>query len=291
MLPLRLVLFPPLSLALLAPAAIGQIPSSWEDRCARMDAEELVLQLRDDRIRWNAESAHCELAQRLQAQAALGCRGPAARAVLAALDSPDRQQRDMAAALAMDFLSEARRSGGIWPWPLAQVRRVQRVAVHHLGGAQVWWPGYPVLRAWEFLSMDPATAEPDLVATLDGDPDSEATFMAAVILGQAGFSAYTDRIAPILLPHLRDNLDRSDALLALPALYQLGPAVLPFLEAALPRADEQQRKCIELLELDLAKPPTTEADLAKRWRWNVITWKVPDPAVTPRDPSLAELLH
>ncbi|RMH04193.1 MAG: hypothetical protein D6702_03675 [Planctomycetota bacterium] len=281
--PLLLVLPALIAGAVPVPA---QLRRSWQERCARMRPAELIDQLRDDDRRWNAESAVDELRHRLAAEAELGASGPTARALLSVLDSTDRQQRDMAAALAMEHLTELRRRTGIWPWPLAQVRRLQRIAVEHLGGAWTWWPGYAVGRAWEFLSLDPATAEADLVEALDGSPGDERTFMAAAILGRAGFSAYVDRIAPILIPHLRDNQDRSDGILALPALYRLGPAVLPWLEAALPGADEQQRKCIELLRLDLESPPRTPADFARRWRLNRISWKVPDPAVEPVNPWL-----
>ncbi len=251
-----------------------------------MRAPELVDQLRDDGIRWNANGARPVIAARLQQESALGHRGPTAAALLAALASSDAQQADMAGSLLIGFLDGAHRRQGAWPWPQREVERVLGAAVDQLGGAQVWWGDWPVRRAYEFLQTCVVDAEPQLLEALRSRGNEQRRFFAAVLLGEAGRVAWTHEVAPVLIPHLRDNHDRTDAILALPALYRLGPAVLPWLEQALPQADPQQRACLELLLLDLVTPPVTAADFERRWAWNRITWKVPDPAVTPADPWL-----
>jgi len=268
-----------------APAA-AQSRASWPERCRAMDAEDLVAQLADDGVRWNANGAREVIPGRLDQQFALGAGGPMARALLAALDSADGQQRDMAASLLMAHLGRWHREQGLWIWPRAEVDRVLAAAVDQLDGAALWWASYPVRSAYEFLQPHVVDAEEHLISALRDRRRGQRAFFAAVLLGEAGRSAWTHEIAPVLLPHLRHNHDRSDAILAMPALYRLGPAVMPALHQALPGADAQQRACLELLILDLQTPPRTPADFERRRRHNRITWKVADPAVTPADPYL-----
>lgn len=251
-----------------------------------MEAERLVDQLRDDDIRWNAELSVRVVFGRLSAEAALGADGPLLRALFAALDSDDRQQRDMAGQILVRELGGWRERTGLWPWPQEQVHRVLRVAVGQLGGADSWWASAPVSGAYGFLLPVVAEARPYLEEALRLRRNGSTTFFSAVLLSHTGDATLLPEAAPVLVEALRHNGVRWDAILALPALYRFGPATIPYLQRALPGADEQQRACIELLLLDYASPPVTRADHFRRRRLNRITWKVSDPAVEQADPYL-----
>ncbi len=114
---------------------------------------------------------------------------------------------------------------------------------------------------WLIGQMDKAR-EP-LVAALGSD-DLQQRFLAAVCLGAVGDKEQLGRVAEILLPHLRDNQIKGDALLAGSALYRLGPALLPRLNDARLKADDQQRQIIDLMLYDFNHPPTKEEDFGKR---------------------------
>ncbi len=274
-----------LFLALAAPAP-GQGSNRHWDRLSALDAAALVAELVDDDVRWNAEVAVRVIPLRLADEAALGVDGPMVRALFAALDSRDLQQRDMAGQLLVNHLDDWRDRTGLWPWPEEAVHRVLRVAVDQLGGAWSWWASAPVHGAYDFLEPVVAEARPYLVEGMRRAPQEDSGLLCAALLSHTRDPLLLPDAAPILLRHLRDNGCRWDAILSLPALYRFGPATIPYLQEALSRADEQQRACIQLLLLDFVAPPVTRADYFQRRRLNRITWKVDDPAYHPADPCL-----
>lgn len=82
-------------------------------------------------------------------------------------------------------------------------------------------------------------AEPELVAALGSD-DTQQRLAAALVLAHGGPSAALARTCWALIEHLRDNDIRGDAARGLEGLAALGPAAMPYVEAALARADPQQ---------------------------------------------------
>jgi len=82
--------------------------------------------------------------------------------------------------------------------------------------------------------------------------DAQQRLLSAAIVGHANMVSLAHEAAPILIEHLRDNKVRGDAKVAAPALYQLGPAVIPWLRDHTESDDEQLRSCalaiIERLE-------------------------------------------
>lgn len=125
----------------------------------------------------------------------------------------------------------------------------------------------PIAQEWRHL-IEPAL--------LSDDPQQQ--FLAAYILGCGGVDQSVVKVSEILLPHLRDNDIREDAKWAVHALGGFGPPILPLLRDALVDADEQQRSLIQLLITNLLDPPTTQAQLQDRSRYNTITSTVSDPA-------------
>ena len=63
--------------------------------------------------------------------------------------------------------------------------------------------------------------------------------MAAIIAGYSGSFDDMQVALPTLLPHIYDNDEWGDAKLAVPAIYNFGPAVIPYLLKELAVADEQ----------------------------------------------------
>lgn len=111
-----------------------------------------------------------------------------------------------------------------------------------------------------------------------------------VALGFGGVSESAEKVARVLLPHLRDNDVPEDAKWAVAALYRLGPAARPALLRALGGADRQQEELIRLLLVDLERPPGSKAELEERSVYNSITTIVHDPAYeAPRDWSMCWL--
>jgi len=122
------------------------------------------------------------------------------------------------------------------------------------------------------------TWQNELEAALDSD-DAQQQLLAAIILGMGGVSDSAELASPILLPHLRDNDIKGDARVCLLALMGFGESVMPQLRSAFFGADTQQRDLLTLLILDITDPPVTEADRVARSRFNSITTIVHDPAV------------
>lgn len=258
----RACLMLPLMLVGLAAPAWGQ---------ARPHSDEiasLIAELADDDQPWNAIHATWALHEQ---------GGAAAAALQDALDSNDRQQRQLAAHLLRriesyqptDRLLEVTVEG------LADdsLPREQRAGRRH---ACVF-----VFNAKEgtlYLLEHARRAERYLVEGLQSG-DAQQRFLCAFILGRSGRTGAIDDAAPLLIEHLRDNDIRNDAMMSAAALYGFGVDVLPYLAAAVKNADQQQFELIRLITLDITDPPTTPAALRQRKRLHHVTQVYHDPII------------
>jgi hypothetical protein len=119
--------------------------------------------------------------------------------------------------------------------------------------------------ATRHLYHHPANAQPALRRALWGG-ERQPRFLAAFLLGRAVSTADAVAIQTELVPHLEDNATSGDALLAAHALYRLGHASRDALAAWRPSVDRQARSLIELILLDLDRPPRTREELVARSR-------------------------
>ena len=65
--------------------------------------------------------------------------------------------------------------------------------------------------------------------------------------------------------------------LAVEGAFEFGNAVTPWIEAALPSDDPQERACLQLLLREIEGPARTAAEREARAALNVVTWKCDDP--------------
>lgn len=229
----------------------------------------LIRDLRDDTVRWNGLTA-------IDSLRAIG--PPALPALLAALDSPDWQQRQLAAHLLRS----------IRHFPTDALIRVTVEGLRDdalpygpaqggYGWAQCWIDNAQSGLRW--LADNPNAIESHLAFGLESD-DTQQRFLCAVAAGFTGRTRLLPRAAPILLHHLRDNDASGDASAASAALYRFGPPAIPFLFLPALRAqDPQQRAAARIIILDLLHPPITENQFALRRRLLRLTSRVNDPAV------------
>ncbi len=231
------------------------------------DVAQLVRDLEADDVRWNATRA----VQTLQTHP------DAARPLLMqALQSPDWQQRQYA------FLVLATDSDCPITESMIQTA-VEALRDDHMGsraraadGSRETWDNAKA--ACDYLVGVGHVSEFELASALLSD-DAQQRFLAAYCLGMMGSNIAVEHCAAELLPHLRDNDIDFDAVMAAPALYRLGPAVMPALLRARPGADQQQAELIDLLILDLTNPPSTHAELVERKGRQSITENYFDPAI------------
>jgi len=242
------------------------------------DIAPLVADLADDDVRWNALSA-------LRLLSAFG--DDAVPELELALDSPDWQQRQLAAVALRrieDYLPSSRmlevtveglRHDGM-PWGRAD-------ASTGTGNTMI----YNANRGTRYLLDHGRRAESALIEGLRGD-DHQQQFLCAYILGCTGRTAALEDAAPILIEHLRDNDIRGDAIMAAIALFQFGDDVLPYIAFALRNADEQQQRLTWLIMLDLDRPPQNRRELERRKDLHDITDRHFDPLIqhNPKDIDL-----
>ena len=243
-------------------ARLGAEPAAPVDLTIQKQIDALIGELRRDDDHDNA---------RLACDSLLALGRAAVGPLKGALEADDHQQRHMAADILINL-------GHGWrddPVMIQPTPAMLRVVVEGLRDDNV--PRgreadelrssftFNARNGTEYLIGHIHLAEPLLAEALYSD-DGQQQFLAACLLGWAGRASYVDEIAAILLPHLRDNDLVSDALLAAPALYRLGPTVVPYLESALRSADAQQRRIVELILLDLRQPPLTAPQLRDRQR-------------------------
>ncbi|MDP6540343.1 MAG: hypothetical protein QF410_12450 [Planctomycetota bacterium] len=237
--------------------------------------DQLVEDLRDDAVPWNATLAGEELSRRL---ADPGLAYEARRWLELSLRSDDGQERGLAMGLLHDAALSARPD--LAPYHPPELL-LELTATDLEGWSPLDRPTYIRGAPYDLKSVRFAVAHLDrmearLTERLRSGPREER-FIFAYLLGLGGRRHLASEIAGELIVHLRDNHVSDDALMSMEALHGLGPTVVPWLEANLPDADHQQRGCIELLLLDLADPALTPAARAGRAHLNRVTWKCDDP--------------
>jgi hypothetical protein len=141
-----------------------------------------------------------------------------------------------------------------------------------------WTPPVNASGAVPFLVKRAEQAKKYLINALDSE-DPQQRFLCAYILGMNGIKDELAVVVPILIPHLRDNDILQDACMASSALYHLGEDVRPHLLEAIPNADTQQEKTIQLILADLEGPPRSSEERAERRRMQVISGAFYDPAL------------
>ncbi len=246
-------------------------------------ATDLVAMLRDDDVPWNATRAMTKL-----------CVLPESpiKELQQALDSDDWQQRQLAASLLWKLLQPAQHegdTGDIPEWrrtlnakPTSRLFEVtiegfRADALPYDRRTRRYTPVFNAADGLRYLVPHAADAHTILEAGLDSD-DRQQRFLCALALGLGSVSDSADKVAPILLPHLRNNDIADDARWATAALYRLGDAVIPLLNDARPTADDQQASLIDLIILDLTDPPESRAEEIARSDLNTITQTTYDPA-------------
>lgn len=179
--------------------------------------------------------------------------------LFAALESPNPRLRFAAARV----LQDDRRTR---PTPKLLEVSVDGLRHDDLPGVEVDGVRSAIANAagYRWLIQHAKAARPLLVTALGSD-DLQQRFLAAVVLADSGEAREElERVAKVLIPHLRDNQIAGDAMMAGCAIYQLGPAVLGHLRDARLGADTQQKMLIDLLVFDLTNPPKNNQDIEKR---------------------------
>jgi hypothetical protein len=236
---------------------------------------ELVENLRDDDVRWNATAAGRELSRRLRDPLQSG---EARLHLERALFSDDGQEKRIAVGLLQSLALDS--NPALEPYTPPEV--LLDYTANQLQGWDCWTqPAWIPGDTHDRKSVDFAFAHIDrmeqrLVEKLASRPPEER-FIFAFILGCSERRHLVDQIAPVLIDHLRDNYIRADALMSMQALYALGDVTLPWLHGGVSGADAQQRDCLELLVLELVDPALTPEQRAERARLNRVTRKCDDP--------------
>jgi hypothetical protein len=101
--------------------------------------------------------------------------------------------------------------------------------------------------------------------------DWQQRFFCAYILGMTASEQNIEKSAPILISHLKDNELWFDACMSSAALHRFGKGVTLYLRRALPDADKQQKSIIELILLNLQKPPKSYKDFKLRSEMQTIS--------------------
>jgi len=253
-----------------------------------LSSEKLVEFLRADGIRGNAVAAMNELWNRRDSSAdhlnghpvmglivdELWTRNSGITAALeTALDSPDWQQRQMAAEILRGVET------------FAPTDRLLEVTMEGLrdDGLPFDEKGFGVFvfnafSGTRYLLKHPQAGTEILIKALESD-DSQQRFLAAYVLGATGRGEAMQRIAEILMPHLQNDDVWGNACMAVYALYHLGPDVTPFLEPYRDSTDEQQRQAVQLVRMDLDTPPRTEEERLARRKFHTLSELHPDPCV------------
>jgi len=230
------------------------------------DIAGLVEDLRDDGVRWNGTHAMRRL---------LSLPPGRVPELERALTSADAQQRGYAAAvLRLRHLEH----GGE---PCAELLTMSVAALRRDSVDRNIWGTLgmsPRVASVRFLSGYADRARDELLRAIDS-PDEQQRFFAAWLLAQAGIRDRAARCAFVLVEHLRDNDIEGDAMVAANGLFRLGPAALPVMALARRHADEQMRRLLDLIELDLRSPPTRDEHFRARQGMHGVTSLYHDPAI------------
>jgi hypothetical protein len=238
----------------------------------------MIGELKDDNIKWNASRAINGLR---------ASRAVATEPLMKALESDDWQTRQAAAVI----LSQ---DANVKPTPqlikvLVEGLRADALPRENREGRDKRYTMiFNAKSSMLALIRYGREAREQVAAALDSD-DLQQRFLAAVILGFARQQSESQRVAEILIPHLKDNRIESDAVMAACALYRMGGPIRPYVEAALRNApDSQSRGLLRLILLDLKEPPINNNDYARRKGMQTAVKGIHDPVawLTPYQFSL-----
>lgn len=247
---------------LLALPTRGQ-ESSHARKMAQKTLPQLMNDLRDDSIRFNAIHARDELKFH---------RGLEQIPYLEkALESDDCQQRQIAASLLRS---------------IDEFNATERLIQETVAGLQNdKLPGrfdifvFNATEGVRFFLQHPTVGTDELESALDSD-DFQQRFLAAFILGATGRAEKILRIAEILIPHLKNDAIQLNACMATHALCQAGKNVTPFLAPIRDSEDAQQRAAARLILLDLESPPKTKGQFLARKQHHNLSLFRSDPAIS-----------
>lgn len=257
----------------------GNTLSQWST--AQLDAL-AIRSLRDDSVVGNAEWAIDVLSERLAAKPGL---------LEEALRDPDWQCQQLAGTLLRQrYNRENHGTKNLSPSGFGERRTVVsddllRVSVEGLRDDRLPYDQSMRRMTWVFNAkssfsflIDHAERAEELLLAALGSDDEQQRWLAACVLGYAGAWHIADRVAPVLVEHLGANTRSGDATACAAALFHLGHAALPVLEAARHDADSQRAKTAQLLVSRIRGDPLSSKDLR---RLNVITSVLLDPSTTP----------
>jgi hypothetical protein len=240
-----------------------------KEEAALMTLDELIQDLHDDDIRWNAAGAFEELRSR----ATVGNEKVAVSAALdRALYSNDTQQGDYALGL-LFHLAEGCSDEFV---PSEKMLEATAAAALLDESLRYWTDAVDSRQILRFVLEYKSHMLPYLrrAAHRGG---SLIPFNLAYVLGMIGSPEDISLVAGTLVEHLRDNHTANDALRSLEALYHMGPGVMPWVEGACYSFDEQQAACAQLLKVEFIYPATTKAERVQRQCFNKVSTLYHDP--------------
>ncbi|MEE2888369.1 MAG: hypothetical protein VX951_13145 [Planctomycetota bacterium] len=207
--------------------------------------EALIADLEDDDVAWNAMNAQRELWD-------LGV--TASPFLEGALDSPDEQQRHLAASMlrSQASLEVSDRLLRVSVEALSSNFNLTRIAGRHFKS-----------HSFHFLLRHGELARRPLQDGLYNG-DRQQRFLCAFLLAKTGCRDPFWVIAETLVPHLRHNNIMGDGMMAAHGLYCLGSAVLTILDRSGIAADGQASRLLKLIELDLLWAPRSRSELRAR---------------------------
>ena len=121
-------------------------------------------------------------------------------------------------------------------------------------------------------------SEQYVLEAIDSD-DTQQQLLAAVIAGYGGTTSRVEDVVAILVPHLMDNNIRGDSRIATPALYRIGPQVIPYLREQLLGADAQGKQILLHIIERLEYPKRSKSNCVHKLPF--ITATSSDPLTSP----------
>ncbi len=249
--------------------------AKYREEASSLSTPELIENLRDDNKRYNACTATAELADRIRDEAQ---RFTTRNQLELALDSTDRQQRFLALGLLQSF-SLVPESDGV---PYYPPDRMLDVCVE----STCSWNSEPSFdRVPHDISNEKTVAfllaffhrlEPRLVALFERTRVNSRRFLCAYVLTLANSAHHLPLTAPVLIPHLADNYESNDALMAMTALYAAGPMAIAYLPTGR-NLDPQMSACINLLTAELRGAAATPEEREERDRMTSLTIEFDNP--------------
>jgi LysM domain len=207
--------------------------ASGVDSSTAAEIRKLVRDLRDDDVPHNALRAYYELMER-RCQAAsfleealydgdFQCRHAAAQLLRASMDCPNFKVSDRLIEVTFEALDQEHDQSDL---------------------AECIWlgDGYRLLQETGVY----ARVRNRILNNLNGT-NGRARLYSSLLAAQHGESTYMHQLARILIPHLADNDLHGDAAVSAHALFQLGPAALPYLQSHRNSPDRQQAEMTELI--------------------------------------------